>query len=366
MLGFSFARLMGIVVVLSATLWLVIQLGDQDWPEAGLALCLLVAGLALAVWGDRRLERTKEQREAQRQREGQAYQGFDLDVGLRWSKWGLLTLILCALLTVMLRWMLPDLWQSGLYGKAILFGGVSLFFAVVFLGMLSLGLRALRGQILLNVGPPGVQISSLPLLPWSQLHGIDLQEIIVQSGKQWQLILATDDAYLQSLPSRWWVACFLWPVVRWPRKKSVIGVSLAFLDDNPHTVVQAVRHIGARYGAPLVEGWRHFQPIAEAREARRLQLEADESMREVERSLDELRRMGSATNLDPARIAAMNSRVTAGLERMQSTSHANLAHLKTRGDKRLLQFRSAMRGVWIVFGVVMVWVVARIVLALAR
>lgn len=366
MVGFSLARLVGIIVVLFATMWLVIQLGNGDWPEAGLALCLLAAALALVVWGDRRMDRAKAERESLHQREGEAYQGFELDVGLRWFKWSVLTLILCGLLGLVFWWMVPDLWQSGLYGKAAGFGAFGLLLAAALLAMLPLGFQALRGQALLNVGPLGVQISSLPLLPWSQLQGVDLQEITVQSGKQWQLILATDDAYLQSLPSRWWVACFLWPVVRWPRKKSVIGVSLAFLGDNPHTVVQAVRHIGARHGAPLVEGWRHFQPIAEAREARRLQLEADESMREVERSLDELRRMGSATNLDPARIAAMNSRVSAGLERMQSTSHANLAHLKTRGDKSVQQFRSAMRGVWIVFGVVMVWVIARIVLALAR
>lgn len=366
MVGFSFVRLVGIIVVLFATMWLVIQLGDGDWPEAGLALCLLAGALALAVWGDRRMDRAKAERESLHQREGEAYQGFELDVGLRWFKWSVLTLILCGLLGLVLWWMVPDLWQSGLYGKAAGFGAFGLLLAAALLAMLPLGFQALRGQALLNVGPLGVQISSLPLLPWSQLHGADLQEITVQSGKQWQLILATDDAYREALPPGWWVACFLWPLVRLPRKKSVIGVSLAFLDKNPHAVVQAVRHIGARHGAPLVEGWHHFQPIAEARESRRLQVEADEAMRQMDRSLDELRRMSSEKNPDPARLAALNSRVSTGLERMQATSHANLAHLSRGSDRSLRQFRSAMRGVWIVFGVVMVWVVARIVLALAR
>ncbi|MBU7572133.1 MAG: hypothetical protein KAF64_02170 [Hydrogenophaga sp.] len=366
MLGFSLARLSGIVVVLFATMWMVIQLGDRDWPEAGLALCLLVTALALAVWGDRRMDQAKKQRESARQREGEAYQGFEREVGLRWFKWGALTLFFGGVLGAVFYWALPDLWHAGQRGKAMAVGGVTLLFAWAWLALLPLGFRALQGQALLQIGPLGLQMPLLPLLPWSQVQGADLQAIDVKGSKQWQLMLATDDAYLQLLPSRWWMACFLWPMVRLPRKAPVIGISLAFLDDNPHTVLQAVRHIGTRHGAPLVEGWHHAEPIAEARESRRLQREAADAMQEVDRSLEELQRIGSGALPDPERLAALNSRVAIELERMQSTSQASAAHFVARGNRSMQHFRSAMRGLWIVFGLIMVWVVVRIALALTR
>ena len=364
MLGFSLARLVGIVVALPATLWLVVQLSDRDWPGAALALCVLVAGLSLAFWGDHRMDRAKQQREMRQQREGEAYQGFELDVGLRWFKWVALTLILGGVATLLLWWMVPNFWWAGQHGMALAIGVLGLLVGASFLGLLSLGLQASQRKPLVHIGPLGIQVWSLPLLPWSQVQGADLQEITIKGQTQWLLMLAIDPAYAASLPQRWRLVCSLWPMVRRSPQKNVIGVAHTFLNENPHTVLQAVRTIGKRQGASLVEGWRHFQTIEEAREARRLQLDAEEAMRDVDRSLDELRRMSAGADLDPARLAAMNKRVSAELERMQSTSSTSLAHLKTRSDKNLRQLRSAMRGLWIAFGLFMVWVIVRIVLAL--
>lgn len=366
MLGFSIARLMGVVGVLFATLFAVIQMGNRNWIGTGVLLLFLLVCLGLALWGDHRLRRGQLAREAQRQRDGEAFIGFELDVGLRWVKWCVLTLFLAAMAALLWAWMLPDLWRSGLGVKAVLIGAVSAFFPLGMAAMLWLAAQALRGDGLLKIGPLGLQIGSWPPLPWRQLHGTDLQELDTRAGKQYQLVLAPDEAYRSQLPPRWWVMVVQWPLVRWEPKQGLLRVSLSFLNENPHTVLQAVRHIGTRQGAPLVEGWRHTQPIEEARELQRVKREAEEASRAVDLSLEELRRLSTVPVVDPARVVALDKRIAAEFERMHSTSDAHLAQLKVEGDRLRRQFRSAVRGAWVVFGLVMAWVTVKVVLALAR
>jgi hypothetical protein len=364
MLRFSLARLTGIVGVVLVTVFLVIQIGNRNWIGASAMLLLLLGCLWLAFWGDRRLRRGQSAREAQRQRDGEAFTGFELDVGLRWFKWGVLALLLGAVVALTWVGMLPDLWRSGLRAKAVLIGAVGLMLLPGMVGMLWLGVQALKGDALLKLGPLGLQIASWPLLPWKQLHGADLQEIDGRGGKQWQLVLALDESFRAHVPPHWWVMAVQWPLARWAPKQGLLRVPLAFLDENPHKVLQAVRHVGARQGAPLVEGWRYTQPVAEARELRRRQREAEQASRAVDLSLEELRRLGNGPTADPVRLAALDQRIAAEFERMQSTSEAHLAQLKVEGDRLKGQFRSAFRGLWIALGLVMAWVVTRIVLAL--
>ena len=366
MLRFSLARLIGIVVVLFATMVLVVQLGNRNWIGAGVGLLLLLASLWLAFWGDHRLRRRVSERDAQHQRDGEAFAGFELNVGLRWLKWCVLALILGGLTALVWGWMLPDLWHSGLRVKAVLMGAFGVLVLLGVMGVLWLGAQAWRGDGLFRIDPLGLQIASWPLLPWRQLQGVDLQEINSRGGKQWQLVLAPDASFHAQIPPRWWVIGVQWPLVRWAPKQGLLRVPLAFLDENPHTVLQAVRHVGARQGAPLVEGWRHSQPIAEAREYRRRQREAEEASRAVDMSLEELRRLGNEPTTDPTRLATLDKRIAAEFERMRSTSEAQLAPLKAEGDRLRRQARSAVRGLWIAFGLVMVWVIVKIVFALTR
>lgn len=363
---FSLARLIGIAVVLFATMVLVVQLGNRNWIGAGMVLLLLIASLWLAFWGDHQLRQRVSERDAQRQRDGEVFAGFELNVGLRWLKWCSLALLLSGVAALVWAWMLPDLWRSGLRAKAVLMGAFGVLVLLGVVGVLWLGAQASRGDGLIRIGPLGLQIASWPLLPWRQLHGAALQEIDTRGGKQWQLVLAPDDSFHAQIPPRWWVIGVQWPLVRWAPKQGLLRVPLAFLDENPHTVLQAVRQVGTRQGAPLVEGWRHTQPIAEARELRRRQRDAEEASRAVDLSLEELRRLGNDPTADPARLAALDKRMAAEFERMQSTSEAQLAHLKVEGDRLNRQFRSAVRGLWIAFGLVMVWVIVKIVFALSR
>lgn len=366
MLRYSFARIVGVVVTVFTLVPLVIQVGDRSWIAAGLLLLVLAGGLWLAFWGDHRLRASQAQRALRRQQEGESFQGLELDLSLRWFKWGFLTMVLAGLVLLAWRWMLPDLWASGLQVKAVVGGAISVPFALLVPGLLSTGLRALTGQPLLHIGPLGLQMHAWPVLPWKHLQGVDLREIEIKGQKQWSLILATDEAYRRSLPSRWSALFWQWPIARLQRNQGLIEVALGFLDQNPHTVAHAIRQIGARQGAPLVEGWRHFQPIAEAREARLAERAADEASRAVDFSLEELRRLGTQPTADPVRIAALNTRISGELERMTAASEARLVHLKKEGERLQRHARTALRGLWIVFGLVMTWVAVRIVLALAR
>lgn len=363
---FSLARLTGIVVVLFATVALVILMANRHWIGAGVVLMLLLVSLWLAFWGDRRLRGKVSERDAQRQRDGEAFAGFELDVGLRWWKWCLLALLLGGVAALTWAWMLPDLWRSGLRAKTVLLGAFGMLVLLGTMGTLWLGAQAVRGNGLLKVGPLGLQIASWPLLPWRQLHGADLQEIDGRGGKQWQLVLAPDESFFAQMPSRWWVMGVQWPLVRWAPKQGLLRIPLAFLDENPHTVLQAVRRVGTRQGAPLVDGWRHTQPIAEARESQRRQREAEEASRAVDLSLEELRRLGQGPTTDPARLAALDKRIAVEFERMQSTSEAHLAQLKKEGDRAIDQVRSAVRGLWIGVGLAVVWAIVWIVRALTR
>lgn len=366
MLGYSFARIVGVVVTVFTLVPLVIQAGDRRWIAAGLLLLVLAGGLWLAFWGDHRLRAAQAHRTLQRQREGETFQGFELNLSLRWFKWSLLTTLLAAGVLLAWRWMLPDLWASGLKSKAVVAGAISAPFALLVPGLIATGLRALSGQPLLHIGPLGLQMHAWPVLPWAHLQGVDLREIEIKGQKQWSLVLATDDAYRRSLPSRWSALFWQWPIARLQRKQGLIEVALGLLDQNPHTVASAIRQIGARHGAPLVEGWRHSQPIAEARDAQRARRDADEASRTLDLSLEELRRLSTQPTADPVRVAALNKRISGEFERMHATSEGQLVHLKKEGERLQRHARTALRGFWIVFGLVMAWVALRIVLALAR
>lgn len=366
MLRYSFARIVGVVVAVFTLVPLVIQAGDRRWIAVGVLLLVLAGGLWLAFWGDHRLRAAQVQRALQIQQEGEAFQGFELNLSLRWFKWGLLTTLLAAGVLLVWRWMLPDLWASGLQAKAVVAGVISAPFALLVPGLLATGLRALTGQPLLHIGPLGLQIHAWPVLPWMHLYGVDLREIEIKGQKQWSLVLATDDAYRRSLPSRWSALFWQWPIARLQRKQGLIEVALGFLDQNPHTVAHAIRKIGARHGAPLVEGWHHSQPIAEARDVQRARRDADEAARALDLSLQELRRLSTQSTADPVRVAALNQRISGELERMNATSEAQLVHMKKEGERLQRHARTALRGLWIVFGLVMTWVAVRIALALAR
>jgi hypothetical protein len=361
MLGFSFARFVGIVVLLISTIYLVIQLGDRNWGMAGVVFFVLLGGLWLAFWGDHRMKNLQMQVAKQRKQEGESFQGYELDVGLRWLKWCLLAFVLGSVVALFWGLMLPDLWRSGLRGKALLMAVLGVLLLQGGMGMLWLGAHALRGDGLLKVGPLGLQIASWPLLAWRQLHGADLQEVDRRGIKQWQLVLVLDESFRAQMPSRWWVMGIQWPLVRWSPKRGLLRVPMAFLNENPHRVLQAIREVGARQGAQLVEGWRHTQSIEEAREDLRHKRAADEAFQEeVAHQLKTALRDGPLAGERLSQLALTSQRMVTGLDQMDSMQISNTEHPSDRWVWALYFF------LWTVFASIMVWVVVRITQALIK
>lgn len=367
MLFHSLVRILGVVVMMGVLIPMVIQLAERRWMAASFYLCVLAGGLVMAFWADDRLKSARTQRDLLLKDEGEAFQGQEMHASLRWFRWMLLTALLTGLTLCFFGWMLPALGQSGAGIGALVMNILSGAFVIALPGLLAVGWRGLSGRYLFHIGPVGLQLPYGTVLPWGNLQGVDLRKVVVKNRTQWSLMLAIDEAGLRLMPSRWSVLFWQWPVFRLHHARGLAEMPLGFFDANPHALKAAVAKIGIRHGAPLVKGWHHWQPIAEAREAQRAQEEAEEALRAFDISLQEqFHRMGNQPNPDLVRLDQLNERLSRDLDRLHSPIQARLERLSDEVQQQQRHARTFMLPLWIAFGLVMAWVVVQLFLALDR
>lgn len=336
MLGHSLARLGGVVLLVLLGLLGVIFVVNRQWLALAIAAVLWLGCLRWVVRMDRQTKRLRHVSDEQNRRLGAPFQGFELNVGLRWVRFGLSAslVVALALFSGIHCWSLAS---RGEWITVVWMAALGILMALATFSLSMPGLRSLAGHWALQVGPQGVDNGILPSVPWKWVHGVDLQKVEVKGQTQFTLMLALDAAYFQSLSWPLWRRLVFWPYGRVNAKDQTVSLPLGLLNVSPHLLLEAVRVCADRAAAPRLKDWHYMDSVVLALKRERARIEMVDAQAEADRVLKQLQRRGRSDVEDAEEVARMQALAASAFERVQAAvvrhSNANLADLDAKVGK---------------------------------
>lgn len=362
----SFARVMGIVVLVLAAFWATVALARHEFMASGFVFALAAGGLCLSIFSEKAIARKKQQAEKDVTLEALRFSDSALDVPFRWFRW------LCFVVALLLIFGVTGLlaratWQEGKLIPVALLGSFAVLLFVYIGSLFVSGYAAWQSGSALKADLLGLKLSGLPAIAWKHIRGIDLKQFEVKGQKKAILMLALDPATFNGLKSALIPRSLHWAGPKLREKSAVVEVGCDFLGRDPEFVVRAVQFIADKSGGRRVKGWNYLEAIdvAEQRE------QAAELRREANRKSDllfaELQRMNRAGPVDEKRLAEIDRQMQAELERMSSAADAEVnafKHNMSALDERLKPLKWFYRGMVVLLIVMIGGAVLRIVLTL--
>lgn len=185
-------------------------------------------------------------------------------VRLRLLRW-CMALVLLGLVVVAGWWMTVLMWHEQDAEGLVLALPFTLIIAAGLLSIGRLGPASDRAGAVLRLDESGLRHCLLPVIPWTAVRGIDLQETGADPRRlSWTLVVAVDPSVGRTLALPWWRRWIDWCVPRLDASGTRLSIDLAFLRAHPQQVAGAAVTMAQRHGARLHPGWRHWQTGAAA------------------------------------------------------------------------------------------------------
>jgi len=293
------ARLLGGVSLCVAVVLAVVLIGQGVYGPGRMLLPSLV-GAPLAFWiawscSTFLAEAEKDERKRlEAEPRPVAAPSGELVLGMRWVKWLLGTLLFGGLGTFGVLVVLVAGRAMNLYGAlAGMFCAGVLLPSTLFL--LATAYEALRLGGLARLDAQGFRHALLPMVPWTQVRGVDLElQVPLKGPRHWNLVLAVAPAFARTLRvPRWWRV--VGPGAPRLDGEGRLTVPLAYARGKPQVLAGMAMSVADRWGAPRIGGWRAWQDPDWAAERNASRVSSVEATRTVERLIGELRQRRGGT-----------------------------------------------------------------------
>lgn len=348
---YSLLRIVGVVWVLVALLFAIIQTAQKNIPIAVLAWLLVAAGLWVAVLGDKGIDRVKAETLKAKAEAAQQFSGHLLEIGPKWV-WLLLGDVLIPLIVFSLgTWASAKMQAASLWLVAVtVIGVVSL--VGIWVRLMRLTLLALSHGSLVKFDPMGLHIAGRGCIPWTAVRGIDLRADVVRSTTHHTLVLALDHAFIMGGGPVRNIFRFFGGAIAIEPGKDILNIPCALLRVDPLVMVQAARVIGDRHGAKRLKNWHYTQPIEIALQEEVAAARVREADGRLQHLLDQMQRMDKAGEPDADKLKKLDQEVAAAFGESQAALAARVQLFEVEGKRLKKQARTAMWGVvaGVIFG----------------
>lgn len=353
------------VVLVIAASWATIALATHQFASAGLGFAVATGGLCWAVFSEQAIGRRKHREKAARQaalRFGES----SLTVPFRWFRW---SCFLAAFLLMLwgTGFLAKESWQDGKLTPTAFLASFGVLLLVYTCSLLASAYAAWQAGGALKVDSQGFMHSDLPAIAWKHVRGVDLKQFDVEGATTWILMIALDPVALNGLKPASVLGGLHWHGPKLRVKSAVLEIGCDFLKEEPEFVLQAVRAIADKAGAPRARSWHYLEGIDVARQREQAAGLREESERKTSLLMAELQKMDRADSLDEKRLAEIDRQLQMEFERMSSASDAQIEAFKQNRDamdERLKPLKWVYRGMMVLLLVTIGSAVARIVFAL--
>ncbi|MBP7574939.1 MAG: hypothetical protein KA777_13250 [Rhodoferax sp.] len=358
-------RLLGIVMLLGAILPAVVMMANGRWLLAAAAWAIVVAGLYLAVIGDRGIDRSNVEAVQKLKDVALNFNDSSICLDLRWIR-ALFFIPLFSVLGTLGLMVSFSLFSQEKYvgtfvslcvAVIIIFSGVSFLVTAVI---------AYRDGLLVRMDALGIALWGQSPISWKLIEGVDLKEVEVKGRKQYQLILAVKPAYFLSGQSPSKLSWLHWTAPRFTPSSRTLVVPCALLNADPHLITQAAKVIADRFGSNRIKDWMHAVPIDEAVALQEAQAELESSDREVQRLITRLNVLNERTDADPQEVMDITRKLELSLQQTTALGNARLDMFKSRTERMNVQFVKIKWAIGVVFALGTGAIVLKIVSALGR
>lgn len=310
MIWLHLGRVLGIVGLLSGLIPLVVAIVRSELSMVLASVVGMAAGLGLAAVSDRALVARRMRQVQQAKRLGKEFFGDQLIVGMRWFRWGWMTITSVGL-AVLAFWLSRLAW---LEGKPIfvVFGlfGAAICLAVSW-SLICLAVESVKNAGLLKLDRQGLRIAGGNVLGWHGIRGVGVAEEHVGRGdaRRYCLRFAIDPEVGRDLSIRQGSSPWRWSQPSLTRGGTVVNFPMLLLAGDPHFIGESCRALGVRYGPRFLPSW-YDNPYRNVVDFER---EAEEFRR-----LDEILAIGGS--LKPADLKRMSvaEQKRALVERMEA------------------------------------------------
>lgn len=338
---YSLLRLGGVVGLLIALFFAIVQTAQKNIPIAVVAWLLVAAGLWVAVLGDKGIDRMKAEALKAKADAAQQFSAHHLEVGPKWVR----LLVGCAFFLAI----------AFVAGNLVFFKkqvAITLSAAVMAIGVVSLvgisvrfvrlTLLAISHGYLVKFGPTGLAVAGRGEIPWSAVRGVDLRVDEVKGIAQYTLVLALEQAFILGGGSLRNVLLFFAGAVAMEHGKNTLNIPCNLLDIEPRVMAQAAKVIGDRYGARRLRNWRYTQPIEAAIQEEAIAEQAKEADERLQHLLDQMKRMDKATEPDAEKLRKLDHEVARAFGESQTAMTARVKLFEAEAKRLQKQSRTAL------------------------
>lgn len=363
MLLMSLLRLSGIVILLVG-LMVTIVVGVNRGVLAGILPGMIVLlGLWMAFAGDKGMARRKTEKEEAQKREAEAFRANTLTAGLRWIRWLLCVILLAGLTYFSVFLGAVETWGAGKYVPFSVMLFLGLLAVTGLAGLLALGWQAARAGHFLHLEYSGFAHAALPVIPWRDVHGVDLKEAHANSIKNWYLVLALSRDAWERLHSAGWRRFVYWMTPRVDAQRPILTVHCNWTPVPATTLLEATKRIADSAGAPRVKSWNQYEPIEVAmkREAMADEVQrADERMTQL---LLKMQRLSKSSAVSADEVKALDLQLQQAMNEAGRAREAQFSDLKASMESNLKKFKRSLRGLYLGLGFVAVAIAVKVAYA---
>jgi hypothetical protein len=361
----SISRVAGMVVLVVAASWATIALATHEFARAAFGFAVAAGGLCWAVFSEKAIDRRKLAEKAAKQA-ALRFGENSLTVPFRWLRW---SCFFAAFLLILwgAGFLAKESWQSGKLAPTAFLVSLEILLLVYTCSLLACAYAAWRSGGALKVDLQGFVYSGLPAIAWKHVRGVDLNQFDVKGQTKSVLVLALDPATFDWLKSASVPGALHWIGPQLKAKTRLLEIGCDFLKEEPEFVLQAVRAIADKAGAPRVQSWHYFEGIDAALQREQAAGLHAGAERKTSLLMAELQKMDRAGPVDEKRLAEIDRQLQLEFERMSSASDAQVEAFKHKVDamdERLKPLKWVYRGMVVLLLVAIGGAVARIVFAL--
>lgn len=363
MLLMSLLRLSGIVILL-VCLMAAIVVGVNRGVLAGILPGMIaLLGLWMAFAGDKGMARRKTEKEQAQKREAKAFREADLMAGLRWFRWLLWVTLLVGLTYFLVFIGVVETWGDGKYVPFAVMFFLGLLMVAGLTGLLALGWQAGRAGHFLRLEYSGFAHAALPVIPWRDVHGVDLKEEEIKGVKNWYLVLALSRDAWERLRSAGWRRFVYWMAPRVDAQRPILTVHCNWTAIPAVTLMEATKRIADSAGAPRVKSWHQYEPIEVAMKREAMGDEAQRADERVTQLLLKMERLSKSSAVSADDVKALDLQLQQAMNEAGRAREAQFLDLKASMESNLKKFKRSLRGLYLGLGFVAVAIAVKIAYA---